>query len=323
MSEKAEVSVKFWPFFSRFTTTVTAQPYSNYSEPLPLHFVHHRSNRSDAIPFLFIHGYPGSFLEVEYIINGLVNPSNASLPAFHVGAPSIPGFGFSPTPTGGVILRFLASNHPESVVCALANFWIVPPNGSDLQRYYANETTPDESYLINALEQYENFGSAYQFIQKNQPIQLAYGMADSPVGFTMWIWDLIHGLAGPDYTWTPSELITWAMMYWIQGPEIGLRFYKENYYDGVWGKGTIIGGVVVGSPYPYITQPIAISEFAADGRSRTPLSWAQRSANVVVRTEHDRGGHLAAFITPELLIDDIRSFFGIASLSNTGAFRRR
>ena len=248
--------------FTQFTTTVTAQPGSNYSEPLPLHFVHHRSNRSDAIPLLFIHGWPGSFLEVENIIDGLVNPPNASLPAFHVVAPSIPGFGFSPAPTvpgfgskaaaeafndlmvnqlnythfvvqggdyGGIILRFLAGNHPESVVSALANFWFAPPNSTDMQRYYAKETTYDETYIIQELQTYQNFTSAYQFVQKNQPLQLAYGMTDSPVGFTMWIYDLMHTAAGPYYYWTPSELITWAMMYWIQGPEAGFRFYKENY----------------------------------------------------------------------------------------------
>lgn len=37
-------------------------------------------------------------MEVGNIIDGLTNPPNNSLPAFHVVAPSIPGFTFSPTP---------------------------------------------------------------------------------------------------------------------------------------------------------------------------------------------------------------------------------
>ena len=252
------------PFrFTQFTTTVTAQPGSNYSEPLPLHFVHHRSNRSDAIPLLFIHGWPGSFLEVEKIIDGLVSPSNASFPAFHVVAPSLPGFGFSPAPTipgfgpkaaaeafndlmvnqlnythfvvqggdfGGITLRFLAGNHPESVVSSLSNFWLAPPNSTDLQRYYANETTPDESFFIEEIQTYENFTAGYAFIQKTYPLELAYGMTDSPVGFAMWIYNLMYTAAGPYYYFTPSEVITWSLMYWIQGPLSGFQFYKENYY---------------------------------------------------------------------------------------------
>ena len=43
-------------------------------------------------------GGQGSFLEVENIIEPLTNPPSEELPAFHVVAPSIPGFGFSPSP---------------------------------------------------------------------------------------------------------------------------------------------------------------------------------------------------------------------------------
>lgn len=104
----------------QFTTTVGSNG-TGYEEPVGLHFVHHRSEREDAIPFLFvslhagcnivrsgmvlliccaqIHGWPGSFLEVENIIDRHTNPPNSSVPAFHVVAPSIPGFGFSPAPT--------------------------------------------------------------------------------------------------------------------------------------------------------------------------------------------------------------------------------
>jgi pimeloyl-ACP methyl ester carboxylesterase len=148
-----------------FTTTVDASD-SNYAEPVPLFFVHHRSNRSDAIPLLFLHRFPGSFLEVSCIISSLTNPPNNSVPAFHVVAPSLPGFGFSPVPVkpgmgpieaahafnalmhqlsypryaiqggdlGGIILRYQAGLFPESVVSILSNFWIISPNATDIAR---------------------------------------------------------------------------------------------------------------------------------------------------------------------------------------------
>jgi hypothetical protein len=34
-------------------------------EVIKLHFVHHRSERTDAIPLLFAHGWPGNFTEVR------------------------------------------------------------------------------------------------------------------------------------------------------------------------------------------------------------------------------------------------------------------
>lgn len=71
---------------------------SNYTEPVPLFFVHHHSPRSNAILLLFIHGFPVSFTEVGRVMSSLTNPPNDSVPAFHVVAPSLPGYGFSPAP---------------------------------------------------------------------------------------------------------------------------------------------------------------------------------------------------------------------------------
>lgn len=75
--------------YKQFTATVKA-PESNYTDPVPLHFVHHRSARKDAIPLLFLHGWPGSSLEVGRIITNLTHPPNTSVPALHVVAPSSP-----------------------------------------------------------------------------------------------------------------------------------------------------------------------------------------------------------------------------------------
>jgi hypothetical protein len=40
----------------------------------------------------------------------------------------------------------------------------------------------------------------------------------------------------------------------------------------------------------------------------------------VVRTVHEKGGHFASVETPDLLVEDIRSFFGNGHLSNTTMF---
>ncbi|KAL3151609.1 hypothetical protein ABBQ38_012601 [Trebouxia sp. C0009 RCD-2024] len=62
---------------------------------IELHFVHERSDDPDAIPLIFSHGWPGSFMEAFKIIPRLT----AGKPqAFHVVVPSLPGFGFSSAP---------------------------------------------------------------------------------------------------------------------------------------------------------------------------------------------------------------------------------
>ena len=197
-------------------------------------------------------------MEVDNILDGLLNPPNTSSPAFHVVAPSIPGFAFSPAPRipgwgtretgyafhalmqqlnytqyviqggdfGGVTLHWMAADNPSSVVSILSNFWWIPPNDTDLVRYSEGLTTADENTTIETLNFYETQTSGYRLIQDTKPLTLAIGMTDSPVGFAMWIYSLMIG-AVDHYTWTPEEIITWSMMYYIQGPYGGMRIYKE------------------------------------------------------------------------------------------------
>ena len=197
-------------------------------------------------------------MEVNNILDGLLSPPNASAPAFHVVAPSIPGFAFSPAPQkpgwgaresgyafhalmeqlgytryviqggdfGGLILRYMAGDNPTAVVSVLDNFWDIPPNATDLQRYSQGLTTADENTTIETINAFYTENSGYRLIQETKPLQLAIGMTDSPVGFAMWIFNLMFNSVD-HYVWTPQEIITWSMMYYIQGPYGGMRFYKE------------------------------------------------------------------------------------------------
>ena len=235
--------------YTQFTTTVTTGPNSNLTGPLPLHFVHHLSKRVDTIPLLFIHGWPGSFMEVGNIINGLVNPPNKSSPAFHVVAPSIPGFAFSPAPKkpgfgpreaghafnslmqqlnytryviqggdfGGCIQRYMAGDYPSSVVSVLDNFWVIPPNAIDLLRHQQGLTTADENTTIENLNEFTTQESGCRLLQETKPLQAAISTTDSPVGNAMWNYNLIV-TAVDKYVWTPEGIITCSMMYYIQGP---------------------------------------------------------------------------------------------------------
>lgn len=56
---------------------------------LDIHLMHSRSSKANATPLLFVHGWPGSFSEVEKILPEL------NKAGFHVVAPSLAGYGFS------------------------------------------------------------------------------------------------------------------------------------------------------------------------------------------------------------------------------------
>jgi hypothetical protein len=73
--------------------------------------------------------------------------------------------------------------------------------------------------------------------------------------------------------------------------------------------------------FPYVKQPVSITEFPLDIWYRLPLDWAQRRGNVKTRTLHDRGGHYPTLDAPDLLLNDIWAFFGDGELSGTSMFK--
>lgn len=124
-------------------------------EELEIHFIHQRSKRENAIPLLFIHGWPGSFYEVLKLLPLLTDPQDPNAPAFHVVAPSLPGYAWSQYPSrkgfglkqhaetlhgvmqacgyesgyiahggdwGGFLSRLVSKLYPESVKAVHTNF---------------------------------------------------------------------------------------------------------------------------------------------------------------------------------------------------------
>ena len=81
--------------FPQFTTQLSAWN----GEALDIHFVHRRSSRAEARPLLIQHGWPSSIYDFHKIIDALAEPPNPNDPAFHVIAPSLPGYGWSRIPT--------------------------------------------------------------------------------------------------------------------------------------------------------------------------------------------------------------------------------
>lgn len=77
--------------FAHFKAQVTPK--------LRLHFIHERSRVPGAVPLLMLHGWPGSVWEFHECIRPLVAPEPGRAlrlkQAFHVVAPSLPGFGWS------------------------------------------------------------------------------------------------------------------------------------------------------------------------------------------------------------------------------------
>lgn len=242
--------------FSHYMTTISP-PGDNYDRPLDIHFIHQQSKRDDAIPMLMLHGWPSTSLEWQKVIPGLVDPDDDNEPAFHIVAPDLPGFGFSPAPTapglgpeehgkvfadlmqqlgydryaiystdlGWVAALGLLAQHEARVINHVTDFYFALPNATDTARFAANETTPEETRYITGANAFFSEHGAYSSIHSTLPLSIADALNDSPVGFLAWMYQLVYTVS--DQPYTAEHLITEALLLYLPGVYGNIRSYKE------------------------------------------------------------------------------------------------
>lgn len=303
---------------------------------LNVHYVHKKSSVVDAIPLLFVHGWPGSFIEVRKILPLLVEAS-PDHPSFHVVAFSLPGYGFSDAPRqkgfsveqfaevgnklmlalgyneyvaqggdwGSLICRFIARGYgPKHCKAWHTNMpCAAPPHPTKrpllLLSHLLFKYSPKEQAGLDRTMWFVEKGSGYFKEQSTQPQTLGYGLADSPVGLLGWIFEKLVAWTD-DYEWTDDEVLTWISIYWFSkaGPAASLRIYYE-----VLTRHPDAFSSAANSPIPmghsYFPKELVV----------LPLSWL-KTANLVFESQHEKGGHFAAHEVPELLVGDLRKMFG-------------
>jgi pimeloyl-ACP methyl ester carboxylesterase len=160
--------------------------------------------------------------------------------------------------------------------------------------------TVAEKARLDRLNHFLSDMNGYFQIQAPRPQTLAYGLADSPVGQLAWIVEKFkewtHSSAElPEHAVAVDRMLTNVMLYWLTGTGASsARLYYENMHSCSW------------SQQPRST-PTGVAVFAEDVAIRR---YGERGNNIVHWSEFDRGGHFAAMEVPDLLIGDIRTFFG-------------
>lgn len=319
--------------FSHFYTSVPP-PGGKYAsnESLDLHFIHQRSEREDAIPILFLHGWPSTSLEWEKVILPLTSPDDDSQPAFHVVAPDLPGFGFSPAPKapglgsaehatvfaslmeqlgydryvlystdlGTVIAMSYIVDYAPRIINHVTDFYLVFPSADDTARLAANQTTPEETAYMTSINAFFANHSAYSSIHSTLPLSLAYALNDSPVGFLAWHYQLARTVS--DIAYTPGQLITNALLLYLPGVYGNIRSYKELFDTSEF------------SPRTPFTVPTTVLQFGGEtlypelaAFNYVPRDWVERTANATYFARHEQGGHFPAWSQPRIVIDEIRA----------------
>ncbi|MEV1244530.1 epoxide hydrolase family protein [Nonomuraea sp. NPDC049750] len=314
---KHEAALNEYP---QFTTEIDGQN---------IHFLHVRSPEPDALPLVLTHGWPGSIVEFMKIIGPLTDPrahGGDPADAFHVVAPSIPGFAFSgPTRETGWDLSRVARAWAE--LMSRLGYERYGAQGGDSGSVISPELgrfAPDrvagvhvngalgfptfdpaemegltEAELARMQQYADNDRSGYAMIQATRPQTVAFGLHDSPAAQLAWIvekfkeWtDPAHDL--PEDAVDLDQMLTDVTIYWLtRTAASSARLYKE-------------GSAQWGTPVERSEVPHGVAVFPGDGGIRRI---AEREHNVIHWSEYDRGGHFAAMEAPDLLVDDVRAFF--------------
>ena len=308
--------------FPQFTTDIDGQN---------VHFLHVRSAEPNALPLIITHGWPGSVAEFINLIGPLTDPAGHGgdpADAFHVVAPSLPGFGFS-TPlsgpgwdprrvaaawaslmhrlgylrygaqggdTGSFVSPELGQIDPEHVIGVHVNNLGTFPSGDPAE--LAGLSEADQGRLA-LLEAYGRDMAGYAILQSTRPQTLAYALTDSPAGQLAWIVEKFKEWTDPAAS-LPEDavdrdlILTDVSLYWLTATAgSAARIYFEGARH--WGQAAQRSQV-----------PTGVAVFPGDTTIR-PL--AERDNNVVHWTEFSRGGHFAAMEAPDLLTNDVRDFF--------------
>ncbi|GAA1721278.1 epoxide hydrolase [Isoptericola hypogeus] len=304
---------------------------------LGIHFLHRRSARADATPLVMTHGWPGSVAEFTHVIDELTDPEDAGAPAFHVVAPSLPGFGYSDRPAttgwgtekiaaawvelmgrlgydrflahggdwGGNITTVLAGRFPQHVLGIHTTFADAPPGlPTD------GLTVAERAWAEQTREFYEGPRGAYAKQQATRPQTIGYSLVDSPVGLLAWILDKFAEWSdtedGPFEMIPRDRVLDDVTLYWLtRTGASAARIYYESHSSM--------------DPGLRVDVPSAITMYPRD-IEKCPRPWAQERYRRIVRwTTPEAGGHFPALEVPEYFVEDLQE--GLAAVLAAGGRR--
>jgi epoxide hydrolase len=290
-----------------------------------IHFLHVRSERPDAKPLLLTHGYPSSVAEFLRLIGPLVAPDEGQ--AFHVIAPSLPGYVFS-TPLSGTgwsmartarawvelmrrlgyqrygvhggdvgsgVSGMVAGYDPEHVI----GMHVVtdPMTAAAVASFIPgmadrlDENDPVDKLALDRMAHFSADGNGYLAIQNTRPQTIGYGLVDSPLLQLAWIAEKFE--AWTDLPIDRDQVLTNVSLYWFTGcGATAAHTLYEQAHSLDWG-----------------TPPAAPQGYAVFGGDATVRKLVPAPADAHW-TEFERGQHFPAMEAPDHLAADLRTFFG-------------
>ncbi|KAF2737153.1 epoxide hydrolase-like protein [Polyplosphaeria fusca] len=310
--------------------------FPNYTmeiEGIDVHFIGMFSEKKDATPIVFMHGWPGSFIEFLPMAGLIREKYSPADQPYHVIIASLPGYTLSaglPTDKdwkmedtarvvdklmknldfdkyiaqGGDVGAFVATilnAGYDACVATHHNFLRAPiPDASEL-------TTLEQNSVERAMKWHAT-GRAYGQEHGSRPSTIGLVLSSNPLALLAWIGEKF-------LEWTDEDppldaILTNISLYWFtQGFPRSIYPYRQLFDPNR-------------PEPPFLSKPTGYSFFQYELLPGIKKG-LEKACNLVTYKQHERGGHFAALERPKELLEDVEEFVGIVWKKTSGTLDSR
>jgi microsomal epoxide hydrolase len=301
--------------------------FANYKmqiESVDLHFVALFSEKKDAIPIMFMHGWPGSFIEFLPMIELIKTKYSTKDLPYHIVVPSLPGYtlstyqsvdkGWTLEDSSRVMHQLMLNlgfnkylvqggdvgSFTSRIICAQYDACV----GMHLNMV-STTAKPDQNTVMTVQEQealgraqkWVATGAAYAQEHATRPSTIGHVLSSNPLATLAWIGEKM--LEWTDDDPSLDTILTNVSLYWFTSCFPSCLYPYRLLFDPA------------RQEMPRTDKPLGYSVFPLE-LVVAVKSLLEKEANLVFYKRHERGGHFAALEKPAELWEDVEEFVGKA-----------
>ncbi|KAL3495085.1 Alpha/Beta hydrolase protein [Aspergillus germanicus] len=293
-----------------------------------IHFAALFSKKVDAMPIIFLHGYPGSFMEFLPMLEILAKKYTPETLPYHVIVPSLPdyalsggasedvemtldraarimnqlmldlGFGNGYVAQGGdlgsMLVRIMAVQY-DACKAFHVNMLVLNP---DQKPGSLDDLTEREKEHMDRSNKWQGTGFAYALEHGTRPSTIGLVISSSPLALLAWIGEKHLEWSDPRYPIPLDTILAMTTLYWFTSTFPRALYHAE-----------LVKNVLAGKPHPISKEkPLGYSLFPYD-LVVLPQAWAREIyPNLVAYKTHDKGGHFGALEQPKEFLEGVEEF---------------
>ncbi|KAI1329809.1 Alpha/Beta hydrolase protein [Xylariaceae sp. FL0255] len=292
-----------------------------------IHFAALFSNKPDAIPLLFLHGFPAAFTEFLPVLELLAEKYTPETLPYHVIVPSLPDYGLSySSPDAEMTVERAAGIMNQLMVnLGFGDGYVVQGGdlGSMIARIMSVEYDACKAFHLNMLvlnpdqkepprdilsfselqmlertEKWRQTGLAYALEHGTRPSTAGLAISTSPLAMLAWLGEKLLEWTDPSAGLPLDEILSTISFYWFTD-----TFSRSLYHA------TLVKMALANKPHPIsMSKPLGYSHFAHD-LVILPRAWAEEIyPNLMLYKSHSEGGHFASVERPREFLEDVEEF---------------